>query len=210
MPDTPAPPLSIPRSPLYHAAPWLATIAITAATVVALRLLGRIWWCEGAPGSNPGEVEPFLWSGNVNSMHNSQHLLDAYSFSHLLHGLIFAGVFFLIAPLRRQRFAWRLSLAILIEAGWEVFENTPFTINRYREATMALGYTGDSIGNSLGDLACCALGFVIATYLRWYGSVAIFLGVELTMLYLIRDNLTLNVLMLIYPINAIQQWQTGM
>ncbi len=206
MPDSPDPITPQPVTKSRYA-PWIALALLLVATVITLHLMGRYWWCQGGEGYTGSEA--FLWSGDVHSMHNSQHLADAYSFSHLLHGLVFACVFYWIKPLRRAPFAWRLSLATLIEAGWEVFENTPLIINRYREATMALGYSGDSIGNSLGDLASCALGFIIATGIRWYWSLTLFLATELGMLFTIRDNLTLNVIMLIYPIEAIQQWQTN-
>jgi Protein of unknown function (DUF2585) len=177
----------------------LALMLLIGATAFVLFEMGRVWWCECG--------EPFLWSGDIWCMHNSQHLADPYSFSHMLHGLIFAWVIYWIKPLRKLPFAWRLIPATALEAGWEIFENTPLVINRYREATMALGYSGDSIGNSLGDLACCIFGFLIASGVRWYWSLAIFLATELGMLVMIRDNLTLNVIMLIYPIEAIQQWQ---
>ncbi len=174
---------------------------VIVATLITLKLMDRVWWCECG--------EAFLWSGDVWSNHNSQHFVDPYSFSHVLHGLIFAWVFYWIAPLRKQAFGWRLSAAVLLEAAWEVFENTPFTINRYREATMALGYAGDSIGNSLGDIACCGLGFIFATGVRWYWSLTVFVVTEIGMLITIRDNLTLNVLMLFWPVEAIKQWQTA-
>lgn len=210
MPDTPAPPLTIPRSPLQHAAPWLILTLITAATVIMLRLLGRIWWCEGGtPGILGGTAgEPFLWSGDVWSMHNSQHLVDPYSFTHISHGLIFALLFLAIPYTRRLPFAWRMVPGLAIEALWEIVENTSPVIDRYRESTMALGYNGDSIGNSLGDIACFLLGFAFATGLKWYWSAALFLTIEVVLLFTIRDNLLLNVLMLLYPLDAVKQWQT--
>ncbi len=200
---------SLPPKPsnTRHLAPWLTLALLLAVTVFTLYQMGRVWWCVGGEGYAGSEA--FLWASDVWSMHNSQHLVDAYSFSHLLHGLVFAWVFYWIKPLRKQAFTWRLSAAVLLEAGWEIFENTPLVINRYREATMALGYSGDSIGNSLGDIACCILGFLIATGVRWYWSLSLFIATELVMLFVIRDNLTLNVIMLIYPIEAIQQWQTA-
>jgi len=191
-------------NPLRWVLPWAAVMVLTAVTVGVLRYLGQGWWCSG--GGIRGEM--FLWSGDVWSMHNSQHLVDPYSFTHISHGLIFALLFCYLPPLRRLPFAWRLVPAVSIEALWEIVENTPMVINRYREATMSLGYTGDSIGNSLGDIACFILGFAIATGVRWYWTLSLFLTTELILLLTIRDNLLLNVLMLLWPIDAIRQWQS--
>jgi hypothetical protein len=166
-------------------------------TVAMLRVEGRIWWCACRT--------PTPFSTQVHSSHNSQHLLDPYSLSHLLHGLIFYGCLRLIAP-RLDR-GWALVIALIIEAGWEVLENSPPVIERYRAATASLGYTGDSIVNSAGDVMSCAIGFFLAARIGWRWSVALFVAIELTMLAWIRDNLTLNVVMLICPIEAIKHWQ---
>jgi len=144
---------------------------------------------------------------HVNSEHNSQHLLDAYSLSHILHGLPIYGLFWLFA--RRWSFSWKLVAASVIEIGWEMLENSPIIINRYRAATVSLGYSGDSIGNSLGDIASFAIGFYLARKLGLCRSVAIFFAFELLMLWAIRDNLALNILMLLWPIDAIRHWQAG-
>jgi hypothetical protein len=147
------------------------------------------------------------WSGDIWSAHNSQHFADPYSLSHLLHGLIFHA---LLVPLaHRLRFGPRLVLAVALEATWEVFENSPAVIGRYRSATAALGYSGDSLLNSLGDIASCGLGFWLASRLPVRWSVALFLAVEVGMLLVYRDCLVLNVLMLVYPVGAIKAWQTG-
>lgn len=180
--------------------PWLALSLLLAATLVALRFEGRIWWCACRT--------PTPFSTDVNSSHNSQHLLDAYSFSHLLHGVIFFWAIHLLVP--RMKVGWQLFIALVIEAGWEVLENSPIIIERYRATTASLGYSGDSIVNSAGDVLSCALGFVVARAIGWKGSIALFIAVELVMLYLIRDNLTLNVLMLTFPIDSIRRWQMGM
>jgi len=203
MTDTPE--LATPRqSPLRRVMPWAVVFIMIVVTVAVLRELGQPWWCEG--GDSGGKA--FLWSGDVWSLHNSQHLLDPYSFTHVSHGLIFAMLLACLSPLRRKPFAWRLVPAVAVEALWEIVENTPMVINRYRETTMSLGYTGDSIGNSLGDIACFILGFAFATGVRWYWSVSLFLATELILLLTIRDNLLLNVLMLLWPIDAIRQWQS--
>lgn len=163
------------------------------------RLQGRVWWCKC------GSLAPI--SLHVNSMHNSQHLLDAYSISHVLHGLLFYALFWLIRwP---KPFGWRLIAATGIEVAWEMMENSAFIINRYRTNTVSLGYSGDSILNSLGDVFSFAAGFYLARRLGVWWSIALFVAVELIMLWTIRDNLALNVLMLLWPIDAIRKWQAG-
>ncbi len=182
-----------------RAGPWVAAAVLMLLTLAALRLEGRIWWCACRT--------PTLFSTDVNSSHNSQHLLDPYSFSHLLHGLIFYGCLRLLLP--RAGTGWMLMIALGVEAGWEVLENSPLVVARYRTATAAKGYTGDTIVNSAGDVLSCALGFFLAARLGWRWSVALFVAVELIMLALIRDNLTLNVIMLLYPLDVIRRWQAG-
>jgi hypothetical protein len=167
--------------------------------IIYLRWQGRVWWCAC------GQFYPL--SLNVNSMHNSQHLLDAYSLSHVLHGVLFYGFFWLFR--RHMPFGWRFIAAMAIEVAWEMMENSPIIINRYRTATVSLGYTGDSIFNSLGDIASFALGFYLAAKAGLWKSVAILIAVELLMLWWIRDNLALNILMLLWPIDAIRKWQSG-
>ena len=176
-------------------------------TVIALRLEGRRWWCACG--------QPALWKSDVWSSHCSQHLLDPYSFTHFSHGLIFCGVFTLLAGLLQRRFGrtlsvpWQLCVSVVVAALWEIAENSPFVIERYRSATMSLDYLGDSIANSLGDIGCCALGFVAARKLGWVRSLIVFVVIELVLLAWIRDNLTLNVVMLVWPIHAIKAWQTA-
>lgn len=159
---------------------------------------GRVWWCK-CRSPNPVSLD-------VNSMHNSQHLLDPYSVSHVLHGLIFFGLLWFAR--RWVSFSWRLALATLVEAVWEMCENSPFIINRYRAQTVSLGYEGDSVANSLSDIACLMAGFCLARRLGLWRSVALFLAAELLMLWWMRDNLSLNVLMLLWPIRAIKDWQS--
>lgn len=148
-----------------------------------------------------------LWHGIVQSPDNSQHLADWYSFSHVVHGFIFYGLAHL--ALRRRPLGLRLLIATLVEAGWEILENTPMVIDRYREATMAFGYSGDSILNSVSDIAMMILGFWIASRLRWPWVVALALAFETFTLWRIRDNLTLNIVMLVAPVDAIRDWQGG-
>jgi hypothetical protein len=195
-------PFAPPRPPSSRAIDrraWLAVALLMLVTVAVLRGEGRRWWCACRT--------PTPFSTDPGSRHNSQHLLDPYSFSHLLHGLIFFGCLRLLAP--RASAGLTLVVALTIEAGWEILENSPLIIARYRAATAAVGYTGDSIVNSTGDVLSCALGFWLAAKLGWRWSAAVLVAIELIMLALIRDNLTLNVIMLLYPLDAIRQWQSG-
>jgi Protein of unknown function (DUF2585) len=146
------------------------------------------------------------WDGDIWSSENSQRVADAYSFSHIEHGILFYGLLWLVA--RRLPVEIRFALALLLEAGWEVFENSPIVINRYREATIALGYVGDSVLNSCCDVLMMALGFLFARQVRPRWSAAAVVAMELFCLFWVRDNLTLNVIMLVHPIEAIKTWQS--
>jgi hypothetical protein len=180
-------------------APALVMAAMLAFMVIALRGQGRIW--------RHGCGRILVWVGDAWSSHTSQHLFDPYSFTHVLHGLAFCGLLALAAS--KWSWQWRLGAALGLEAAWELFENSAFVINRYREATVALGYQGDSIVNSLGDIASCALGFVLARQLGWRRSVIFFIVTEAVLMWWIRDILTLNIIMLIYPLEALKVWQLG-
>jgi hypothetical protein len=179
--------------------PWLAIIVVLVGTAFVLRSQGRLWWCSC------GYL--FVWSGDPWSSDNSQHLLDPYSFTHLLHGFVLCGLLALIVP--RKSADWQLWLALSIEALWEVVENSEFVIRRYREETAALGYYGDTIVNSLSDIFVCGLGFIVARHLGFRRTFALFVLTEVALAILIRDNLTLNILMLIYPIDALKEWQAA-
>ncbi|HVR68240.1 MAG TPA: DUF2585 domain-containing protein [Verrucomicrobiae bacterium] len=174
----------------------LAIIAATAATLLAF---GQ------PPICTCGFVR--VWQGDVMSAENSQQLSDWYSPSHFIHGLLFYGLMWLL--FRRQPLRLRVLGAMLIECAWEILENTPMVINRYREATIALGYSGDSVINSVFDVLFMLLGFVFAWRLPVWASVAIGLFLEILCVVVIRDNLTLNVLMLLYPLDSILTWQSG-
>lgn len=177
----------------------LASAAVILISVIVLNLLGRVWWCQA------GDYLP--WSFDIWSPHNSQHILDPYTFTHLLHGILefwLIGLVFWKVPL-----AWRFVIAILIESSWEVAENTSYIINRYREETVSLDYFGDSIINSISDIAACAFGFLLAYKVRFWRSLAIFALTEVTLLITVRDSLIINLIMLIYPVDAIKAWQIG-
>ncbi len=148
-----------------------------------------------------------LWAGNVLGLENSQQLTDWYSFSHVIHGIGFYVLLWLIAP--RAPVLMRLALAVGLEVTWELIENTPFIIERYRQQALAQGYVGDSILNSLSDTACAIFGFALARLLPVRGSVALVVALELVVGVMIRDNLTLNIIQLIHPVPAISAWQAG-
>ena len=179
--------------------PWLTLLLIVLAAGFQLRNQGRLLFCAC------GEV--YLWSGDVWSANNSQHISDPYSFTHMLHGLVLCGVLAWLIP--KVSWAWRLTIAVLIEALWEVVENTEFIINRYRGETAALGYEGDTVVNSLGDILFFALGFLLARRLGFRLSLALFVITEIVLLIWIKDSLILNVIMLLYPVEAIKAWQMG-
>src|ERR1035437_6296390 len=146
-----------------------------------------------------------LWEGNIWSGENSQRFADPYSFSHLVHGILFYAGLWLVA--RKLPVRYRLLLALLLEASWEILENSPLIINRYREATISLGYTGDSVLNSLSDILMMTIGFLFASRMRLRVSVIAIIAMEIGCALWIRDNLTLNLIMLIHPVDAIKHWQ---
>jgi hypothetical protein len=184
---------------------WLVTLAVFAVAVAILFAMDR------PPMCTCGTIK--LWHGVVQSSENSQHITDWYAPSHFTHGLLMAGAAWLLwrkwGLLAGRPAPYALPIAVAVEALWEIAENTPMVINRYREATISLGYTGDSIVNSAADIGWMSLGFLIALRLPWWASVALGLFLELLALAVIRDNLTLNVLMLLYPIDAVAAWQAG-
>lgn len=175
---------------------WIVLSGLIVA-VLLLRSEGRIWWCAC------GMLN--VWDGDIWSAHNSQHVFDPYSFTHVLHGVL---LFWILSWVFKQMtLPWKVTLAILLESLWEVLENSPFIIQRYREATIGQGYTGDSVVNSLADIMCCAVGVMLARKFGFRLAFALFVIVELALAWMVRDNLTLNVIMLICPIDIIKQWQ---
>jgi hypothetical protein len=179
--------------------PVLVSALILVVHPIVLRLEGRRWWCACG--------RPFLWAGDVHSRHCSQHLADPYSFSHVEHGLLLFGLFLWLWP--RMPLGWRFVLILAVEAGWEIVENSSYVIDRYREATISFDYLGDTVGNSMGDVLSCVIGFCLVRWIGFWGSVAVIIAIEIVMLLVIRDNLLLNIVMLLHPFESIRQWQAG-
>ena len=146
-----------------------------------------------------------LWESSIWSSKCSQRLLDPYSLSHVAHGMLFYGALWLVV--RRLPVRQRLLAAVLLEAAWELMENSPFIINRYRQATIGLGYEGDSVLNSLSDVIMMSFGFLFAWRFRPWVTLLTLIAMELGCAWWIRDNLTLNIIMLLHPVEAIKAWQ---
>jgi hypothetical protein len=182
---------------MKRAGPWLALAVVLAGAAWQLRLQGRSWICSC-------DVVR-LWAGDTFGPENSQQLFDPYSATHALHGFFLFGVVVLIVP--RLPLAWQLVLTVSLEAIWEILENTATVIDRYRAETLSLGYTGDSILNSFGDILSCAVGALIARQLGLKRALVVGAVVEAVLLLWIRDSLILNVIMLVYPIPSIKAWQ---
>lgn len=191
------------RSLMPHRNALIATIALLLITLAVLLAMDRPPICEC------GTVK--LWHGAVQSSENSQHITDWYSPSHFIHGLIMFFLAWLLWDKWRlfggRPARWALPIAVAVEAAWEITENTPTVIDRYREVTISWGYSGDSIVNSMADIGWMMAGFLIAARIPWQASVVLAVFFEVLTAWIIRDNLALNVLMLFWPLEAVRQWQ---
>jgi hypothetical protein len=180
-------------------AAWAAVLGIMLAQALVLHGMGRVWLCTC------GTVR--LWVGDIRSPELSQQVTDWYTFSHVVHGILFYGVLRLVLP--RLPVLARLAIAAGIEAAWEIAENTPWVIEAYRQQALARGYVGDSILNSLSDTISMMIGFALAARLPWRATVALAIIMEVTVGYLVHDNLTLNVLNFIHRFPDIEAWQSA-
>jgi hypothetical protein len=179
--------------------PLAGMVVMIVLTGVGLYFQGRVWWCQ------VGDLG--IWSSDIWTAHNSQHFFDPYTFTHILHGVLYfwlADLIFREMPLR-----WKFFLVVLVECLWELLENSNMVIERYRAVTVSLDYYGDSILNSLADVLSCAFGAFLTYKLKFWRSLFYFVLTEIVLLFWIRDNLMLNIIMLIYPIEAIKKWQVG-
>jgi len=187
------------RSARTRLDPILITLGIVLLTAAWLLWIGREPWCKC------GYVK--LWHGQIVSAENSQHISDWYSPSHIIHGFLFFGLLWLLA--RRLSFGWRLAIATLVECAWEIVENSDAVIERYRSVTISLDYYGDSVLNTVCDVLAMMLGFWLAARLPVWVTVALIVLFEGVTMWIIRDGLALNVLMLLWPLDSVAQWQAG-
>ena len=176
----------------------LIPIVMLAAAAAELGMGRKLWGISGTPG---------LWSGDIWSSHNSQFLFDPYTFTHITHGVLLYA--FLTLAFKTSPVSTRLLLAVGLESAWEVFENTTLVIERYRAETISLNYYGDSIVNSMGDILACMIGFILASRLPKRVTALGVVGLEILLVVWTRDNLALNLVMLIHPSRAIRIWQIG-
>jgi hypothetical protein len=179
--------------------PALVVVGIILLSAAYLLWLGREPWCKC------GYVK--LWHGQVVSSENSQHISDWYTPSHIIHGFLFFGLLWLVA--RKLSFGWRLAIATLLECAWEIVENSDAVIERYRSVTISLDYYGDSVLNVVCDVLAMVLGFFLASRLPVWVTVALIILFEAVTIWLIRDGLALNILMLLYPLDSVATWQAG-
>jgi hypothetical protein len=172
---------------------------LIASTALLERQMGRPWKYRNGPVR--------VWSGQIQSDQNSQQIADPYTFTHITHGAAFYGLTTLVMP--KAAIGMRLVTAVAIEGAWESYENTDTVVQRYREATISLGYYGDSVLNSVGDIVACILGFLLTRKLPRAATWSWIVAVEVILALWIRDNLMLNILMLVWPLDVIKQWQAG-
>jgi hypothetical protein len=182
-----------------------ATRTLAALSLIIIAQAGILFYFGQPAICECGYIK--FWEGIVKSAGNSQHLSDWYTFSHVIHGFIFYWILWKLFP--KMHIGWRLLLAVAIEVGWEIFENTPMIINHYRQQALAQGYTGDSIVNSVSDSLAMVFGFIIARVSPVWITITLLLAMEIFVAYMIRDNLVLNIINLIHVFPAIENWQMG-
>lgn len=192
------------RMSWHRRIPTWVYIAAAGAIVVLVALIER--WMGHDIICQCGTVK--LWGPANLAGEDSQHFSDWYTLSHIIHGIAFYGLFRLVGR-KRWPVALCLLLAVLVESGWEILENSPIIINHYRETTVSTFYNGDSILNSVSDILFMAGGFWLAWYLPVWVTIALVVAMELLAAYVIRDNLTINILMFLYPSEGIVNWQAG-
>jgi hypothetical protein len=192
-----------PRDSVYGMTKRLTPLIVVAGLI--LLTAAYLLWIGREPICKCGYIK--LWHGQVVSSENSQHISDWYTPSHIIHGFIFFGLLSLVAG--RLAISWRLAIATIIECAWEIVENSDAVIERYRTVTISLDYYGDSVLNVVADVVAMIIGFVLASRLPVWATVAIALVFEATTILLIRDGLALNVLMLLYPLDSVAAWQAG-
>jgi len=178
---------------------------IVAAIAVFIITAGAELWMGRLPLGPDGRFG--LWEGDIWSSEQSQRFADPYTFSHTIHGMLFYAFLWLVA--RKLPVRYRFIEALMLEAAWEILENSPIIINRYREVTISLGYVGDSVFNSLSDIVFAGLGFLFAWRARLWVTVLVIIAMEVGTALWVRDNLALNIIMLVHPVDAIKAWQTA-
>ena len=177
---------------------------VIASTIVVCAAVALIEYWSGRSLLGPDGMFGW-WDGNIWGNENSQRVADIYSFSHIIHGIVFYGFLFWVA--RKLPLKYRFLIALLVEGGWELLENSSIIIDRYREATIAQGYVGDSVLNSTCDVLMMVIGFIVAKFSRIWLTILLIIAFELGTLYIVRDNLALNILMLVSPVESVKQWQ---
>ena len=181
--------------------------ALLIGAIIILAGVAFLWMMGRSPICTCGYIK--VWHGNVHNAENSQHIMDWYTFTHVSHGLLFYGALWLVAKVIRRPFHFltMMLVALSLETLWEVIENSNFIIERYRATTISLNYFGDSILNSAADIFAMIAGFLLARVLPVFASAALFVGMEIALAFFVRDNLILNIIMLLYPLESIRMWQ---